>query len=63
VEAHSLAPSQVRWRRVGSAVFTHAAFLDGSWWVLRLNDFPEHPHYPLFVDGHCAGDIDDLARG
>lgn len=36
-------------------------FNDGaSWWVLRLNDFPEHPLFTLFVDARVVGDIDDL---
>lgn len=60
VEAHPALPRGIRWRAVGSAVYTRAAFVDGSWWVLRLNDFPEHPMLTLFADGQRITDIDDL---
>lgn len=50
----------VVWRRTGAPVFVHAAHVDGAWWVLRRNGFPDHPLYTLFVDGAVVGDADDL---
>jgi hypothetical protein len=49
------------WFRTGIEPFGHAAWIAGRCWVLRLNDFPEHPLYTLFVDGTVVGDLDDLA--
>ncbi|MGV9821702.1 hypothetical protein [Nocardia xishanensis] len=48
-----------RWSRTGDAHFPVAASVDGSWWVLRLNCFPDHPLWTLFVDGLRRFDIDD----
>ncbi len=50
----------VEWRRTGAPVFLFAARVDGAWWVLRLNGFPDHPLYTLFVDGTGIGDVQDL---
>lgn len=50
----------VRWRRTGARAFAFAARVDGAWWVLRLNDFPHHPLYTLFVDGAVVGDVEDV---
>ncbi|GGT02005.1 MULTISPECIES: hypothetical protein [Streptomyces] len=47
------------WRPTGSGVFPHAALVDGTWWVLRLNDFPDHPLHTLFADGRRIADLDD----
>ncbi|MFE6907686.1 hypothetical protein [Streptomyces erythrochromogenes] len=52
-------PPGAGWRPTGSGVFVHAARVDGRWWVLRLNDFPEHPLHTLFVDGRHVADLDD----
>lgn len=60
MRVHPALVRQVRWRRAGSPVFMWAALVGGSWWVLRLNDFPEHPLYSFFTGGQLAGDIDDL---
>ncbi|KOX20000.1 hypothetical protein ADK67_30940 [Saccharothrix sp. NRRL B-16348] len=51
----------VRWRRTGARTFAFAARVDGTWWVLRLNDFPHHPLYTLFVDRHVVGDVEDVS--
>jgi len=51
---------QIRWRAAESTVSAWAARIDECWWVLRLNSFPDHPRYTLFIDGHAIGDIDDL---
>ncbi|SCL36474.1 hypothetical protein GA0074692_4361 [Micromonospora pallida] len=48
-----------RWRRTGHHRFPFAALVDGQWWVLRLNSFPDHAHWTLFVDGHSRLDLDD----
>ncbi|WP_431965666.1 hypothetical protein [Nocardia sp. bgisy134] len=48
-----------RWSKTGKAHFPVAACVDGSWWVLRLNCFPDHPLWTLFVDGLRRFDIDD----
>ncbi len=49
--------TEVRWRRTACGTFPYAALVDGVWWVLRLNSFPDHPLYTLFVDGRVRGDI------
>ncbi len=51
------------WRRVRSNVFPYAALLDGGWVVLRLNGFPDHPLYTLFVDRERFFDLDVLTLG
>lgn len=51
----------VAWRRTGARVFVRAACVDNAWWVLRLNGFPDHPCYTLFVGGAVVGDVQDLA--
>ncbi|MFF7458318.1 hypothetical protein [Kitasatospora sp. NPDC008115] len=53
-------PAQIPWHETESNVFPHAARVDGRWWVLRLNDFPEHPLHTLFVDAVADRDLDDL---
>ncbi|WP_459719826.1 hypothetical protein [Actinophytocola sp. KF-1] len=50
----------VVWRRTGAPVFVHAARVDGAWWVLRRNSFPDHPLFTLFVAGRVAGDVNDV---
>lgn len=50
----------VGWYRTRIDPFHRAAWIDGRCWVLRLNDFPEHPLYTLFVDGIVVGDLDDV---
>ncbi|MFC9331135.1 hypothetical protein [Kitasatospora sp. NPDC057015] len=52
-------PPQATWHATGSGVFPYTARADGRRWVLRLNDFPEHPLFTLFVDGRVVGDLDD----
>lgn len=53
-------PPQAAWHDTGTNVFRWAARADGRWWVLRLNDFPEHPLHTLFIDAQVVGDIDDV---
>lgn len=47
------------WRRTGNAFFPIAALVSGQWWVLRINSFPDHPLWTLFVDGQRRFDVDD----
>ena len=49
----------VVWRRANARVFVYAARVDQKWWVLRLNGFPDHPLFTLFIDGACVGDVRD----
>ena len=57
-------PTQtVRWQRTGARVFNFAARVDGAWWVLRLNGFPDHRMFTLFIDGRAVGDVDDFEIG
>jgi hypothetical protein len=50
----------VTWQRTGALVFVYAARVDDTWWVLRLNGFPDHPLFTLFVGGGVVGDVQDL---
>jgi hypothetical protein len=50
---------QPGWRRTGNAFFPVAARVGGQWWVLRINSFPDHPLWTLFVDGVRRFDLDD----
>ncbi|MFD4430629.1 hypothetical protein [Nocardia sp. NPDC058497] len=49
-----------RWRKTWNVYFPVAALVDGRWWVLRLNSFPDHALWTLFVEGVPYFDIDDL---
>jgi hypothetical protein len=51
------------WKRTGNTYFPSAALVDGQWWVLRLNSFPDHPLWTLFVNGQCRFDLDDAPPG
>ncbi|WP_040792436.1 hypothetical protein [Nocardia paucivorans] len=54
-EAHA----HPEWKRTGHRHFPVAAEVDGNWWVLRLNSFPAHDMWTLFVDGVARYDITD----
>ncbi|WP_327134752.1 hypothetical protein OG311_33395 [Streptomyces sp. NBC_01343] len=56
-------PAHATWHDTGTSVFCHAVRADGRWWVLRLNHFPEHPLYTLFIDAQVVGDVDDVPDG
>ena len=49
-----------QWHRTGSAYFPTAARVNGEWWVLRVNSFPDHPMWTLFVCGKRRFDLDDV---
>jgi len=40
--------------------FPAVAEVDGDWWVLRMNSFPDHPLWTLFVRGVARFDLNDL---
>ncbi|HEX5114693.1 MAG TPA: hypothetical protein VFW65_05795 [Pseudonocardiaceae bacterium] len=51
----------ILWRHTGARVFVYAALVDQAWWVLRLNGFPDHPLFTLFMEGIVVGDVQDIA--
>ncbi|MER5354455.1 hypothetical protein ABT093_29505 [Kitasatospora sp. NPDC002551] len=53
-------PAEVPWHDTDSNVFPHAARVDGQWWVLRLNGFPDHPLHTLFIDARVSLDLETL---
>jgi hypothetical protein len=54
-----LRAARPHWYRTGHPYFPTAAYVDGRWWVLRLNSFPDHPLWTLFIDGEVRVDVDD----
>ncbi|MFI2429778.1 hypothetical protein ACH5A7_37890 [Streptomyces sp. NPDC018955] len=54
-----LSAEPVIFRPTGSKIFPYATREARRWIVLRLNDFPEHPLYTLFVDAQHVDDFDD----
>ena len=51
------------WRRTSDPCFPVAAKVDEEWWVLRVNNFPDHPLWTLLVDGQRRFDVDDAPEG
>ncbi|MCP2260550.1 hypothetical protein LX15_004268 [Streptoalloteichus tenebrarius] len=47
------------WGQTGDVFFPVAALVEGEWWVLRINNFPNHPLWTLFVGGRPRFDLDD----
>jgi hypothetical protein len=58
--SHSELTARPRWYRTDDPCFPVAAQLNGGWWILRLNDFPDHRLWTLFVGGQRRFDIDDV---
>jgi hypothetical protein len=56
---HQELDQQPRWLRTGDPCFPVAAKVGGSWWVLRVNNFPDHPLWTLLVEGERRFDVDD----
>ncbi|WP_280398408.1 hypothetical protein [Nocardia carnea] len=54
-----ISPARPRWWRTGSGRFPLAARVGGQWWVLRLNPFPDHDLWTLFIDGAARYDLND----
>lgn len=50
----------VTWQPTAAAIYPFATRIDQQWWVLRLNSFPDHPLYTLFVDAAVVCDVEDL---
>lgn len=48
-------------RPTGDACFPFAELVDGRWWVVRVNAFPDHPLYTVLVDGAWFADHEDRA--
>ncbi|MFE6858310.1 hypothetical protein [Nocardia sp. NPDC057668] len=48
------------WRLTWSPCFPVAAMVEGHVWVLRLNGFPDHPMWTLFVDGTRRFDVEAM---
>ncbi|MEV0645830.1 hypothetical protein AB0I28_11270 [Phytomonospora sp. NPDC050363] len=46
------------WRETGQGRFPAALRAGGAWCVLRLNGFPDHPMWTLFVGGVPLCDLD-----
>lgn len=46
------------WGGTGNSCFPTAARVDGQWWVLRINSFPDYPIWTLFVGGERRFDVD-----
>ncbi|WP_327150271.1 hypothetical protein [Nocardia sp. NBC_01329] len=51
------------WRSTGNPRFPLAAEVDGHWWVLRANPFPDHCLWTLFIDGVARYDIERVPAG
>ena len=49
---------RVQWRPTGNVYFPSAAKVDGVWWVLRINHWPDHPFLTLFVEGARRLDVE-----
>ncbi|MET7304333.1 hypothetical protein [Embleya sp. NPDC005575] len=47
-----------RWQSTGDGYFPFVATVDGTWWVLRVNAYPDHPAWTLFVNGAKRFDVD-----
>jgi hypothetical protein len=59
--ARSVIDARPRWRPTGHSLFLAAAKVEGAWWVMRLNDFPDHPKWTLFIDGNTERfDVEEL---
>lgn len=52
--------AEPRWRRTGDPRFPVAADVAGTWWILRLNPFPDHALWTLFIDGVVRFDLSDV---
>ncbi len=63
MDDQELYSARPEWFRVESHVFVFAGFESGRTWALRLNNFPEHALYTLFVDAQVVGDLEDLPTG
>ncbi|MFI5718105.1 hypothetical protein [Nocardia sp. NPDC051750] len=51
------------WRSTGNWRFPLVAEVAGEWWVLRINGFPDHDLWTLFIDGVVRGDLTAVPAG
>jgi hypothetical protein len=51
------------WRRTGNPYFPSATNVNGNWWVLRVNNFPDHPLWTLFINGERRCDVEGIPDG
>lgn len=58
-QAHVEFSASPAWHRSGDACFPTAARVGSDWWVLRVNSFPDHPLWTLFINGESRFDVDD----
>ncbi|MGI5217056.1 hypothetical protein [Nocardia sp. CA-290969] len=57
--ARHISQARPRWWGTGSWKFPLAAQVGGQWWVLRMNPFPDHDLWTLFIDGVARYDLND----
>ncbi|MGW5384498.1 hypothetical protein [Nocardia sp. NPDC003963] len=57
------AAARPEWRSTGDPRFPLAAEIEGHWWVLRANPFPDHCMWTLFADGAVRYDIEQAPSG
>lgn len=50
---------RAHWRQTGNPCFPVVARVKRHWWVLRVNNFPDHPVWTLLVDGERKFDLDE----
>ncbi|WP_459547396.1 hypothetical protein [Nocardia sp. X0981] len=48
------------WKQTANPRFPLAAEMEGAWWVLRMNSFPDHCMWTLFVDGAVRYDLEEI---
>ncbi|WP_280426843.1 hypothetical protein [Nocardia carnea] len=56
--SQDVAQARPEWKSTGSTKFPLAARVDGCWWVLRMNPFPDHCMWTLFIDGVVRYDLE-----
>lgn len=57
--SQDLAHTTPAWKSTGNSKFPLAAEVNGGWWVLRMNPFPDHSLWTLFIDGTARYDLDN----
>jgi len=49
----------INWEATGNPLYPYKVQIDGKEWFIRLNDFPEEPHYTLLIDNLEMFNFDD----
>lgn len=60
VQTHAELARRQDWMSTSNPYFPLAAKVSDQWWVLRVNCYPDHPLYTLFVGDERRFDLDDL---